>query len=72
MAKDKDSSKKLLQLIKLPEVSNVAGISKSEIFRRMKTGDFPQPIRLGNGRCTRWEMGEVQAWIKKQLAERVI
>ena len=59
-----------LQLIALPEVVRIAGISKSEIFRRVKEGRFPSPTRIGEGRCTRWEIGEVQNWVRERLAER--
>lgn len=60
-----------LQLIAMPEVSRIAGISKSEIFRRIKINAFPAPARIGGGRCTRWEMGEVQEWVRERLAERM-
>lgn len=60
----------LLQLVALPEVVRISGLSKSEIFRRIKRGGFPEPARLGTGRCTRWELGEVQAWVRERLAER--
>lgn len=63
-------SDEVLQLVALPEVVRTSGISKSEIFRRMKAGHFPQPVRMGAGRCTRWEMGEVQEWVRERLAER--
>lgn len=60
----------VLQLIALPEVVRISGISKSEIFRRIKLKNFPAPARIGDGRCTRWEMGEVQAWVRDRLSER--
>ena len=58
-----------LQLIPLPEVIKIAGISKSEIFRRLANKKFPAPVRLG-GRCTRWELNEVVSWVSDRLAER--
>ena len=60
----------VLQLIALPEVIRISGISKSEIFRRVKEGKFPAPARIGDGRCTRWEMGEIQSWVRSRLDER--
>ena len=58
------------QLITLPEVVGITGISKSEIHRRMKAGRFPKPVKLGSGRCTRWSIGEISAWVNDRLAER--
>lgn len=63
-------SEQEIRLIALPEVVSIAGISKSEIFRRIKLGTFPEPARIGGRRCTRWEASEIQAWIRERLAER--
>jgi prophage regulatory protein len=52
-----------------PEVSKIAGIEKSEIWRRVKAGTFPAPVRLGT-RCTRWNLVEVEEWARQRLAER--
>lgn len=53
------------------EVTEIAGIKKSEIWRRVKAGTFPPPIRLGP-RCTRWDLTEVEQWARDQLARRPI
>ena len=58
------------QLIPLPEVVKITGISKSEIFRRLKESRFPITARLGTGRCTRWERSEIVGWVNARLAER--
>ena len=52
-----------------PEVLRICGLSKSEIWRRVHAGTFPQPIRLGR-RCTRWNIAEVEAWVRERLDER--
>ena len=52
-----------------PEVSNIVGLSKSEIHRKVKAGTFPAPVRLGR-RCTRWNIAEVENWIRDRLGER--
>ena len=57
------------QLISLPEVLRISGISKSEVWRRVSEGRFPEPVRLGE-RCTRWERFEVLDWVSARLAER--
>lgn len=57
------------QLIRLPDVLRITGLSKSEIWRRVNERRFPEPIRLGE-RCTRWEITEVQSWVAARLSER--
>ena len=52
-----------------PEVSRIAGIGKSEIWRRVKAGSFPAPVKLG-ARCVRWNLVEVEQWVLDRLAER--
>ncbi len=65
-----ESSQQTLQLIPLPEVVRISGISRSEIFRRIHAGKFPQPVRIGRGRCTRWSSIEVVEWAVDRLGER--
>ncbi len=57
------------RFIKISEVLAIVGLSKSEVWRRIKESRFPAPIKLGE-RCTRFEEGEVQAWAAARLAER--
>jgi prophage regulatory protein len=53
----------------LPAVIEIAGIHRSEIWRRVRDGRFPRPVRLGE-RCTRWNLAEVEQWVRDRLAER--
>ena len=57
------------QLIARPSVESIAGIRKTELFRRIREGAFPAPVKLGP-RCTRWAKSEVLAWVNARLAER--
>lgn len=47
----------------------IAGISKSEIHRRVADGTFPKPIRFAP-RCTRYPLHEIEQWVVDRLAER--
>lgn len=58
-----------LALLRLPEVISRCGIQRSTIYRRVKSGDFPEPIRLGT-RATVWAESEIDAWIRERIAER--
>ena len=52
-------------LLLASEVMELAGISRSEIYRRIRTGTFPPPVRLGVQRVA-WRQSDVQRW----MAER--
>lgn len=50
------------QLLRLPSVENKTGLSKSEIYRRIKAGTFPMPIKLG-ARAVAWPAAQIDAWV---------
>jgi len=54
------------QLWRLPRVIAETGLSKSEIYRRIKGGAFVAPVKLG-ARAVAWESSSVQAWIKSLI-----
>lgn len=56
-------------LERLPQVKARTGLSRSEIYRRVATGDFPQPIKLGV-RATAWSSDEVSGWVAERIAAR--
>lgn len=58
-----------LQLVRLPSVKSITGLSRSEIYRRIAAGDFPKPIKLGE-RASAWAEHEVTAWIAARIAQR--
>lgn len=45
--------------------------SSPTLWRRVKTGDFPQPVRL-EGRITAWRWGDVRMWLDKQASRREV
>lgn len=49
-------------LLRLPSVEAQTGLSKSEIYRRIKDGKFPQPIKLGT-RAVAWPAAQIDAWV---------
>lgn len=56
-------------LERLPSVKARTGLSRSEIYRRSATGDFPQPVKLG-AKASAWSSAEIDNWIAARLAER--
>lgn len=53
------------RLLTRPEVESRCGIARSTIYRLMRAGEFPEPLRVGP-RAVRWPASEVEDW----LAER--
>ena len=53
-------------IIRLPEVQNRTGLSRSEIYRREALGQFPQRVSIGV-RSVGWVSGEIQIWVEQQI-----
>jgi prophage regulatory protein len=52
------------KLIRLPNVLERLGISKTEYYRRMKLGTVPKSIRLGVNSVA-WLESDIDAYIQK-------
>jgi prophage regulatory protein len=50
------------RFIRLPEVINLTGMSKTTIWRLEKLGKFPMSIKVTT-RVTVWKFNEIQAYI---------
>lgn len=57
------------QLLRLPQVMEIAGLGKTMIYRLVRQQRFPQPCKPG-GFATRWDRDEVLAWKAQQLQQR--
>ena len=55
--------------IRLPQVKTMTGLSKSSIYQKVDSGDFPKPFALGE-RAIAWVEAEVQGWITDRIAQR--
>lgn len=50
------------QVLRISQVSEMVGLSRTTIWRRERAGDFPKRIDLG-GRSVGWDADEVSAWL---------
>jgi len=50
------------RMLRLPEVAQTVGLSKSTIYAMVHTGTFPAPKRLG-ARSVAWLQSEVALWV---------
>lgn len=53
-------------LLRLPQVRERVGLSRSTIYARVANGTFPAPIRIG-GNAVAWVDRDVDDWIAAQI-----
>jgi len=58
------------RLLKLTEVSQIAKIGKTTVYKLMAKGAFPQACKPLGSSSSRWSEREVTAWVAEQLAAR--
>lgn len=50
------------RLLRLREVMRKTGMGSSTIYRKMASGEFPQPVRISPA-MVRWRESDVDLWI---------
>ena len=55
------------KFLRLPEVKQTTGLSKSSIYARISEGTFPKQIPLGQ-RLVVWVESDIQNWISEQVS----
>jgi len=55
------------KFIRLPDVIDATGLSKSTIYVRIAEGTFPKQIPLGP-RLVVWVESDIQNWISEQVS----
>jgi len=55
------------KFLRLPEVKQTTGLSKSSIYARISEGTFPKQIPLGP-RLVVWVESDIQNWITEQVS----
>lgn len=60
-----------ISILRLPQVKQITGLSRSSIYLRMSEGTFPQTISLGGARARAvgWLAGEVHQWVADRISE---
>jgi len=53
-------------ILRLPEVKQRTGLSRSTLYMRVQAGTFPAPVSLG-ARAVGWIDAEVQKWLEEQI-----
>ena len=56
-------------ILRLPQVRQRTGLSRSGIYLAMAQGNFPKPIPLG-AKAVGWIDAEIDDWIERRIAHR--
>ena len=53
------------KLLRITDVLEITSMSRSTLWRPVKTGQFPAPLKVGgpNGRAVRWLRKDIEEWI---------
>ncbi len=51
------------RVLRISEVTEATGLSRTSIWRRERAGTFPARVRLGD-RAVGWRSNEIEAWIR--------
>ena len=54
------------KIYRLPEVMDMTGLSRSSIYLRVSTDEFPKPIKIGRG-AIGWPEESIIAWQAKMM-----
>lgn len=54
------------KLVRLPEVKEITGLSRSSIYLKISQGLFPKPILLGQ-RSVGWIETEISEWVNERI-----
>lgn len=54
-------------ILRLPDVIKATGLSRSTIYEKIKNGEFPKPVKLGE-RSRGWRQSVIAGWINNREA----
>ena len=57
-------------LLRLPGVCALVGLSKSQIYRLIRSGDFPPGVSLG-ANYVAWPAEQVHAWVAQKISASI-
>lgn len=57
------------QFLRLPQVEAIVGLKKSSIYKLVKAGQFPAPIKL-SPKASAWPSDEVESWQQSHIDTR--
>lgn len=58
-----------MTILRLPTVLSTLGVGKTALYRWVKQGEFPAPVKIGPN-TSGWLRSEVDAWIDERASRR--
>lgn len=57
-----------LEILRMSAVLKCTGLSRSTLWRRIRSGDFPPAVRLGGPetRSVGWKTSDIELWIRNR------
>jgi prophage regulatory protein len=55
-------------LLRMDDLRAKTGLSRSDLYRRIKSNRFPRPIIIPDSSIRAWRSDEVQAWVDHTIA----
>ena len=53
------------RLLRLSEVRTRTALARTTIYRKMREGSFPEPLKVGV-RAVRWRESEIESWLSSR------
>lgn len=50
------------RIFRLPQILGMYGLSKATVYRQIKEGKFPKPVKLSGNRAVGWRKEDLMAW----------
>lgn len=54
------------QVLRLPQVRAMTGLSRSSLYALVKDGDFPRQVKLSE-RAAGWVASDVERWLNERI-----
>lgn len=54
------------RVLRIDEVSELVGLSRTTIYRLMLSGDFPKNFKLGE-RSSGWLLSQINQWLQERV-----
>jgi prophage regulatory protein len=58
-----------IRLLRLPQVLELVGLSRSTVYQKICSGEFPRPVPLSTS-AIGFVSGEIHDWVAARIAER--
>lgn len=54
-------------ILRVPQVIRATGLSRTTLWRRVRAGEFPTPLRLGGprSRAVGWRRADIDNWLSQ-------